>query len=390
LQEVVANTERLRGLGTRHTFHGIADSAELVSLEALEPAIELDAEASTASVSAGTPYGVFGMGLHERGYALHNTGSLPHISVGGATATATHGSGDRHKNLSSAVSGLEFVTASGEIARFQRGDPDFNGMVVHLGALGIVTRVTFDIEPTYQVYQEVCEHLPWDDVATGFDDIFGSAYSVSIFTMYREHAGTLWLKHRLKPGDEPKALNRWGATAALTDRHPVDTWAGDECNAQMLVPGAWYERLPHFRMGGVPASDGGEIQAEYMVDRSHALDVIQARRDFEPEFRDRLVCGEIRTIASDDLWMSTAYGRETVAFHFSLKLDQERVDRLLSKLEAILAPFEPRPHWGKVFAAQAADLAPRYEKFDDFRRLMQKYDPQGKFRNDYIDRFILD
>jgi xylitol oxidase len=389
IQEIVARIPRIRGLGTGHTFHDIADSAELISLGEMEPGIEIDTDLMTASVSAGAPYGIFGKGLHERGFALHNTGSLPHISVGGATATSTHGSGDSHRNLSSAVSALEFVTSAGEIVRVRRGDPEFNGMVVHLGTLGIVTRVTFDIEQTYQVCQEVCERLPWDDLTTGFDDIFSSTYSVSIFTMYREHAGTLWMKHRLKPDEEPAAINRWGATAALDHRHPVDTWTGEDCNPQMLIPGAWYERLPHFRMGGVPASEGGEIQAEYMVDRSHALDVVQALRDFEPAFRDLLVCSEIRTIAADDLWLSTAYGRETVAFHFSLKLDQERVDKLLPKLEDVLSQFEPRPHWGKVFAACASDLEPRYERFDDFRSLMKKYDPNGKFHNEFIRTKVL-
>jgi xylitol oxidase len=388
IRSIVSSAGRLRALGTRHTFHDIADSAELISLEAIAPEPEIDREAMTATVSAGTRYGILGKALHEQGYALHNTGSLPHISVGGATATATHGSGDRNGNLASAVAGLELVTASGEIVRVARGDADFAGIVVHLGTLGIVTRVTLDIQPTFEACQEVCENLPWDDLTGDFEGIFSCAYSVSIFTNYGDTAGVLWIKHRIEPGIEPAPANRWGATPATADRHPLDSLSGDACTAQMMVPGPWCERLPHFRLDKVPAS-GEEIQTEYMVDRSHAVEVIAALRAFEPRMRESLMVSEIRTIASDDLWLSTANGRDTVAFHFSWYPDQQRVNALLPELEDVLAPFDPRPHWGKAFAATARDLDARYHHLAEFRNLMHRFDPDGKFHNDFIRAKVL-
>jgi len=387
LREVVTRAGRIRGLGTRHTFNDLADSAQLVSLEAFAPDIRIDQAAMTVSVSPGVRYGVLAEALEAEGYALHNMGSLPHISIGGATATATHGSGDRLRNLSSAIHAIDLMTANGDLLHVTRDDPDFVGMVVHLGALGIVTRLTLDIEPSYQVCQEVLEGLPWEDLVNDFDGIFSSGYSVSIFTSWAESADVVWIKHRLAPGESPRSINRWRATAAVADRHPVKSLPGEACTSQMLVPGPWCFRLPHFRLDKVPAS-GEEIQTEYMVDRARAVEVIEALRSLQPELRDLLMISEIRTIAADDLWLSTAFGRDTVAFHFSFNPDQAGVDRLLPRLEDRLGEFEIRPHWGKAFHMGADVLAERYDKLPDFRALATRLDPEGKFRNDLIGRAI--
>jgi xylitol oxidase len=386
VRRLAASLPRLHALGTRHTFNDIADAAELVSLERLDPAISIDREAMTVSLSPGVRYGILAQALEREGFALHNMGSLPHISVGGATATGTHGSGDRNRNLSSAVRAIELVTSEGETVRAERGDPDFDGMVVHLGALGIVTRITLDIQPSFQACQEVVEGLPWEALTANFDEIFGSTFSVSVFTPFGETADVLWLKHRLEPGQAPKAINRWGGTPAAANRHPVASLPAAFCTDQMLSPGPWCYRVPHFRLDQPPASDGEEIQTEYMVDRANAVAVIDALRAFEPAFRDIIMISEFRSIAADELWLSTAYGRDTVAFHFSWHKDQARVNALLPELEAHLAPFDIRPHWGKAFAMGGDRLRERYPKFDDFRELRQRLDPRGAFVTPFLER----
>jgi xylitol oxidase len=340
----------------------------------------------TLSVGAAERNGILAEALEREGYALHNMGSLPHISVGGATATGTHGSGDRNRNLSSAVCGIELVTSDGDVVTARRGDPDFAGMVVHLGALGVVTRLTLDIQPSYRACQEVLEGLPWEDLTGDFDGIFGSAYSVSIFTSYAETADVLWLKHRLEPGQEPRPINRWRATAATANRHPVASLPAEFCTPQMLEPGPWCFRIPHFRLDQPPASDGEEIQTEYMVDCADAVAVIDALRELEPEMRDALMISEIRSIAADNLWMSTAYGRDTVAFHFSWHKDQAKVDALLPVIEERLAEFDARPHWGKAFAIGGETLAGRYPNVDDFRALRRRLDPRDAFLTPYLER----
>jgi xylitol oxidase len=209
---------------------------------------------------------------------------------------------------------------------------------------------------------------------------------VSIFTSYAETADVLWLKHRLEPGQEPTAINRWRATAAIANRHPVASLPAEFCTAQMLEPGPWCFRIPHFRLDQPPASDGEEIQTEYMVDRRHAVAVIEALRELEPQMRESLMISEIRSIAADDLWLSTACGRDTVAFHFSWYKDQPKVDALLPVIEERLAEFDARPHWGKAFAMGGDVLATRYPKFDDFRSLRRRLDRRDAFLTPYLER----
>src|SRR5690349_1686114 len=156
VREAVARFRHLRALGTRHCFNRIADSSEnLLSTKNLNQVISLNESARTVTVGAGIRYGEFCKQIHDRGFAIHNLASLPHISVAGACATATHGSGVTNGNLATAVSALEIVTASGEVKELSRekdGDT-FYGAVVNLGALGVATKVTLDLIPTFQVRQ---------------------------------------------------------------------------------------------------------------------------------------------------------------------------------------------------------------------------------------------
>jgi xylitol oxidase len=385
LRRVVTSASQLRALGTRHTFNDVGEAKSLVSLAGFEPEMEFDHDAMTASVNPAVRYGEFATGLHKAGLALHNMGSLPHISVGGATATGTHGSGDRNRNLSSAVCGIELMTSDGEIVWVKRGDPGFEGMVVHIGALGVVTRLTFDVQQTYDVYQEVFEGLSWEALNGHFDEVTSSGYSVSIFTMFGDDAGVLWRKHRLEAGQEPGESESWGATPSVADRHPVGELSGDACTVQMRVPGPWCERLPHFLLDRTPAS-GEEIQSEYFVDRAHAVDAIEALRAFKPEMADIFMIGEIRTVAQDDLWLSMAYGRETVAFHFSWFMNPARLAELQPRLDSLFAEFGARPHWGKTAAYGGEYLERVYPKYGEFRELRRRLDPRGAFVTPFLER----
>jgi xylitol oxidase len=211
---------------------------------------------------------------------------------------------------------------------------------------------------------------------------------VSLFTDYGETAGNLWCKSRVNPDDawEP-ASERFGARAAARAVHPVPDFPADSCTEQLGVPGPWAERLPHFRMDAIPSA-GEEIQSEYMVPRRCAIEAIEAVRALAPAIRPLLLVAEIRTVAADDLWMSTAYGRDTVCLHFTWKPGQNAVEALLPSLESALSPFAPRPHWGKLFAATAQELEPRYEHMADFRRLADRLDSRGAFRNEFLVRHV--
>jgi xylitol oxidase len=325
--------------------------------------------------------------LNDEGVALHTLASLPHISVAGAVATATHGSGVTCGNLGTAVAGLEIVTSSGEIIKACRGDPDFDGLVVGLGALGAVTQITLDVQPAYEVKQRVFEGLSWKALYDHFDEITSCGYSVSIFTRWGETNDQVWVKSRT---DEPDRVegDLFGAVAATVDRHPIVELDATPCTPQLGRPGLWSDRLPHFRMGYTPSS-GEEIQSEYLFPCRHAMGAIEAVRALADGMRPILQVSEIRRVAADRLWMSMNYEEDSVAIHFTWKREPEAVQEMVAQIEDALTPFEARPHWGKVFQADAAAIAPRYKRHSDFVRLVERLDPRGAFRNAWLRARVL-
>jgi alditol oxidase len=387
-QEIVAGAPAVHVLGSRHSFNDIADSAELVTLEEMPVEVAFDGAANTVSCNAALKYGELVETLNAEGVALHNLASLPHISVAGAVATATHGSGDANGNLATAVAGLELVTSEGEVLEAARGEPDFDGLVVGLGALGAVTRITLDVEPAYEVRQRVFEGLSWEALFENFDEITSRGYSVSVFTRWGEAAGQVWVKSRVTDEPERVESDLFGAVPATVDRHPILEFDAAPCTPQLGRPGLWSDRLPHFRMGFTPSS-GDELQAEYLLPRRYAVEAIEAVRALADGIRPILQVSEIRTVAADRLWMSTSYGEDAVGIHFTWKPEPEAVGEMLVRVEAALAPFGARPHWGKLFGAYAAEIAPLYERLPDFVRLVERLDPRGAFRNPWLRARVL-
>jgi len=391
-QEFVRKHARLKVLGTRHCFNHIADSTdEFLSLRPMDKVLSLDAQAKTVTIPANMSYGQLSPYLHEQGFALHNLASLPHISVAGACATATHGSGEKNGNLATSVSALEMITASGDIVKLSRKQDGegFSGTVVGLGALGVITKITLGLQPTFMVKQYVYENLPLSEMQEHFDAIEASGYSVSLFTDWqKKRINEVWIKSRVEAGQSFNATpDFFGAKLATTNLHPIAELSAENCTEQMGVPGPWYERLPHFRMGFTPSA-GNELQAEYFIPRRHAIEAILAIERLRDQVTPHLLISEIRTIAADDLWMSPCYKQPSVTIHFTLKPDWPAVSQLLPVIERELAPFQVRPHWGKLFTVSPERLKASYEKLPDFIELSKKYDPHGKFRNDFLNTNI--
>jgi alditol oxidase len=388
VRSVVKSCTKLRALGSRHSFNRIADSNQnQISLEQLNQ-IDIDDKARTVTVGAGVRYGQLAPVIDARGFALHNLASLPHISVAGAIATATHGSGIHNGNLATAVRALEIVTANGDIIHLSRdNDGDqLLGAVVGLGAIGIVTRVTLDLLPTFQVEQTVYQNLTFDQLEHNFDGIFGSGYSVSLFTDWQHHQATqVWIKRKLQPGEKHEsAAEFYGAKRATEKLHPITGHPAESCTEQQGIPGPWYERLPHFKMNFTPSS-GRELQTEYFVPRDRGYEAILAVEKLRDQITPHLFVTELRTIAADDLWMSTAYKRDSLAIHFTWKPEWDAVKQILPRIEAQLKPFAPRPHWAKLFTIPLAQLQAQYTRLGDFKQMLQRQDPSGKFRNAFID-----
>jgi xylitol oxidase len=389
VRQNVRSQSHLKALGARHSFNGIADSTvEQISLKPFDQ-IELDAMAKTVTVGAGVTYGQLAPYIDSRGFAVHNLASLPHISVVGACATATHGSGSKNGNLSTAVRAMEIVTANGDVVTFSRerlGDK-FPGTVVGLGALGVITRITLDVRPTFKIAQTVYEDLPFSQLETHLDDIFASGYSVSIFTDWQKHRATqVWVKRRVNPG-RLRDPYFYGAKPATQNLHPLAGHSAENCTEQMGIPGPWYERLPHFKMNFTPSS-GAELQSEYFVPRDKGYAAILAVEELRDQITPHLFITELRTVAADDLWISPCYQRPSMTIHFTWKPEWPEVKKVLPLIEEKLAPFGGRPHWAKLFTMQPASLRAQYAKMRDYQALLAQYDPTGKFRNEFINTNI--
>jgi xylitol oxidase len=287
---------------------------------------------------------------------------------------------------------MELVTTNGEVVYLSREKDGelFTGAVVGLGGLGIVTRITLDILPTFDMRQDLYENLPLAQLEDHFDEIESSAYSVSLFTDWQsETFNQVWLKRIVTehPMPSPPPSEFFGATPAAAKLHPIAALSSESCTEQLGARGAWHDRLPHFRMDFVPSA-GEELQTEYMVARTHAYPALSALARLRDQISPLLLISEVRTIAADRLWMSPSYQRDSVALHFTWKRDWDAVSQLLPTIEQELAPFDPRPHWGKLFKMSPARVRSLYPRLPEFRKLLETYDPHGKFRNAFLDTYI--
>jgi len=387
LQDIVASEAHIRPLGTRHSFSDLADTDGVqVSLSALPGEVEVGE--GVVRVPAGWRYGDLAAALVPRGLALANLASLPHISIAGAVATGTHGSGRRNASLAAAVRAVELVTGTGELLRLDRGHADLPGAVVALGLLGVVTALELEVEPAYELTQVVFEGLRWPDLLEDLEAVLGAAYSVSVFTRWvGDDVGQVWVKDRVDAGSGPARSAIPGAVPATEQRHMIAGMPVDNTTPQLGAPGLWHERLPHFRMGFLPSA-GEELQSEYLLPWRHAREALAAVRDLGEALQDVLFVSELRTVAADDLWLSGAYGEDALALHFTWHRDLERVTPLLHRLEERLLPLGARPHWGKLFGAEAPALAALYPRWRDFLDLAARLDPQGRFRNGWSARVL--
>ncbi len=388
---LIKKKEKVKILGTQHCFNDIADSKfHLISTKNLNEVVSIDKNKNTVTVEPGIKYGTLAEYLHREGYALNNLASLPHISIAGACATATHGSGIQNGNLATQVAGLELALADGSVKSFSREtDRDaFNAVVVNLGALGAVTKMTLAIEPSFDIRQDVFENLSVGELEKNFESIMSKGYSVSLFTDWmNNNVSEVWVKSKIST-ETPfiPMTNLYGATPATKNIHPIIELDAINCTDQMGVPGPWHERLPHFKMDFTPSS-GKELQAEFFIPFENGIAAYKAINDHGAEWKNDLFISEVRTAAADDLWMSTTHKRTSLIIHFTWK-QQENVYKLIPKVEALLKPFGARPHWGKLFNFDKSYLQSVYPRYHDFNALVKELDPKGKFRNEYLEKVL--
>ena len=380
LQELVRSNQKIRARGTAHCFNEIANtSSYAINLAKMLRVIEVNAETKSVKVSSGLTYGELAPALHNQGWALSNLASLPHISIAGSISTGTHGSGIKNQNLANQVLSLDIVTAEGELRHIDRANPAFNALVVGLGLGGSVYQYELKIEPTFQIRQVIYQEIPLDVLQRNFDQIMGTAYSVSYFTDWSSaQVGNLWCKFR---DSEVIPESVGGSAKADKKYHPIPSVDPVACTDQLGESGDWHQRLSHFKLEFTP-SVGEEIQTEFFVDRKDAAAAIEAVSNLGEEITPLLWITELRTIAADDLWLSGAYQRDTLAIHFTWKKDLA-IYPVIEKVEAALRPYNYRPHWGKVFTADGKYLSSVYPKLSEFKALVEALDPTSKFENTF-------
>jgi len=390
LQQVVSNSQGIKVLATGHSFNAIGDTKDtLISLKNLSNGIEIDSQNAQALIPAGMAYADAARYLESNGWAFSNMASLGEVTIAGAISTGTHGSGSNNGVLSTSVVGLEIVLGSGELVTIDESNSEeFAGFVISLGALGVFTKIKMRIIPSFSVKQFVYENIGIQAVAENFDTVFNSAYSVSYFSNWAKNStGQIWMKFLDDSSSDNLSDNWLGANQAKAKQHPVKINNPDPCTDQLGISGKWLYRLPHFKLDSSPAS-GDEVQTEYLVDRKYVNEYIQDLRTIGDEIASKVYATEIRTIKSDELWLSGAYQRETVGFHFTWKKSDTLVD-FLPRIEEILGKHHGRPHWAKLFSVKSDELSARYPKYSNFEALLKKYDPKKKFRNKFIDQYFL-
>lgn len=380
LQRVLPALPAPRALGSRHSFSRVADTSGVhVSTAGLPRSGHVDSGREVVRVEGAVRYGDLGPVLEDSGWALANLASLPHITVAGAVATGTHGSGDRVGSLATQVSALELVGWDGALHRLDADHPDFSGAVVHLGRLGVVTALELRVEPTYEVAQTVVEQVPLEGVLADLDAVTSLGDSVSLFTIWRspDVLDQVFVKRRSDRSSWPDPATVLQGRLATGQRHPIPGLNPAPVTDQGGVPGPWWTRLPHFRLDHEPSS-GREIQSEYLVPRRHAVAAIESLRGMADRLAGPLQVCEIRTVSADDLWLSVAYGTDVVGLHFTWHLDPAGVAAVVPDLQARLAPYAARPHWGKVYDEAGLDAGALYPRWDDWLELVRRRDPEGR------------
>ncbi len=393
VQDLVSRATSVKVIGTRHSFNHIGSPTEVfISSRNLSRVVSIDRIEGSVWVQAGITYGELSLVLDSEGLALKNMASLPHISVGGAIATATHGSGFQNQCLSSQALALKFVLADGSLLEVDKhADPElFQACVVHLGAIGALVEVKLALVPRFEIAQSVFLNVKFESAVNQLMEILSLGYSVSLFTQWKgDCLDQIWVKRLPSEPSPDRFLNGIGASKAQQKVHPILDVDPVNCTDQLDIPGPSFDRLPHFKFDFTP-SHGEELQSEYLIPQPYAQDALRALHAHQSAFDKHLLISEIRTIAADSALMSPFCAVDAMGIHFTWKKDWHSVKAILPLVESVLSQYQPKPHWGKLWAMKPKQVAQSYPGLSEFKKTIQKYDPNKKFQNPFLKELFED
>lgn len=378
VQQIVKNAGKLRVVGSRHSFSKIADSeCTMLSTIGLNKIIGINGSIPSVTVQGGLTYTDLLTSLNTAGFALPNLASLAEISVGGAASTNAHGTGVANQALANHIRSMEIVLANGSLLTIGPNDPRLKGMAAGLGAFGVVTQLELKLVPAFNITTYTYVNMPVQNSYENFAALQNMGFGVLLVNMFTApDAWNIAIVYARSDANNTAMLtsNLFGGTLVSQTTQPS------------------YLALLSIAQIGLSGVDGNEIQTEYFVPISKAVEAIKAvtavanSTNIFPSLATAFV---IRTIASDDLWMSEYYGNDTmVAIHFSWQNNVTAVEAVLPQLERAMIPYGARPHWGKMFTMEPEDFLPHYPKVNEFKKLAEQLDPKGKFRNEFLEENV--
>jgi len=387
--------------GTGHSFTGIAaPEGIMLSPAQLTGIVAVDREAMTVTALAGTPLHVLNASLEALGLSLHNMGDIAQQTVAGATSTGTHGTGGLVASLSAQLAGLELVTGSGEVLR---ASPTENADVfavarVGLGALGILTTLTFQVEPLFTL--EAHEFpMSWSEALARFDQLAQDNHHVELY--WFPHTDRVLAKEDNRTLDDPRPLGRFrrwldddflsnsvfGLVNKIGNRWPGAIPRLNDLSGRALAERT-YSDVPHKVFTSPRTVVFREM--EYAVPREAGLDALRAvRRWIDASGLTISFPVEVRVAPADDIALSTASARDSMylAFHMNAQTDHTAY---FTGVEDILRSYDGRPHWGKLNTRTAEDLAPAYPRWAEFQAIRDRLDPDRVFQNAHLRRVLGD
>ena len=410
IQHILQYHAKIRVLGSMHSFNNITKLPQefngvYISMSNMNQVIKC-CRGERVTIQPGITFGELGEYLHERNFGFHNMASLPHITVGGAISTGTHGAGVFNGNLASHVMQVKLISADGKLRTYRIGqDPEFQHIPVSFGLAGIIVEIELDIVPDYDIQQCIYENLPFNTIKkSDYKTAFSSAYSFSIFTQWKNRKFTsIWAKYRLRKGrngnEESIMIDCPDMNKIKPSSNKVHPLPGGDTSfvsggigKNYKEPG--YVGLPHFLMEGVP-SQGEELQSEYFVS-SHMFDVVieVLFHHFEenPKLYDLLYVSEMRFVAGDKLTLSPQHVLgSSIGFHFTWKKEFDQVVDALKGIENVLKPYNALPHMGKLFTMTGRELEGKYgqRNLRAFQSFVAPLDPLKKFVNPFLQNLIL-
>uniref|UniRef100_A0A915D0Y3 FAD-binding PCMH-type domain-containing protein n=1 Tax=Ditylenchus dipsaci TaxID=166011 RepID=A0A915D0Y3_9BILA len=386
---------KIRPVGTRHSFSEIANTNDtLICLVHMNLILSVDPSVPSVTVQAGITYTDLIPFLQSIGLAIPMMASLGEISIAGAINTAVHGSGAGIGNLATQVLGLQMVLADGSVVQYSKGqnDTELAAATVGLGALGIVTQVTLQAQPTYNLAINVFENMDMSVLDTQLYNITHSGYAINMWSTFGTPGvlDQVWITTKVDSNGVNAYGNvsqLYGAPAATAQSSPIAALPPTYVVPQMGIVGPYYERLTDYDLG-LSGQEGQQTQSEYYVDFDDFVPALKALQTLSAEINAVVYVALFRITEKDELWMSPQYKKTTMAIHFSWQPKLDQVMALLPKIEAALAPFNPIPHWGKLYTLKPEQYLPLLPKYPEWREQVELHDPTHKFRNKWLEENI--